>query len=1176
MAFKTFKYKLYSKGYHSAAQKPATSFFDSSYQYLKQNQGLVSLDTAISQPFNGYLNPHPVVVAGVNYTNVQEVLELADEEGNRVREDTEEVPAGTLTARPRALTRRNSDSFQFLTLQGLRKADFSPRYSHCFYTSAAAPGDAECLHTAAETQPDVRFQEDLPAWQLDTEPCLNEKTFLATSMEEIRKCMENEDYNKVNCIYQALKRNGIVPPVDTFEQVLRAIELRDMDADDPEGKMVQLLNCYQDLVSNKLKPTTEIYTIVIGSLLARAATTKGLKEGLGEDFFKIALDLFFASNYTHTRGFNQELLDRILLGANLYPGHIKCSMLTSLVSASLEYEKSEFYYISMINYARECKDAVLLKDLYDEFREATKSSERLRAYQYEVYSMVVAGLVNLDSLDVAAKLLDRLLTQIRSTDGLDSCLTLVISNFLLAVARNNPKTAYTLWTEFQQQSWVPEFSYEFYLAMLESSLGDMEVARNVSMYLYGMKPDFRKEPVSFKDYLLYPRNKGHVLSVLLHQSMQCSDTELINRLLEESICKKSPFNIELYGPIFAYFKSIEVPPAYLLRFVECHGTLLTSLTGSDQFMFLEALVAYFSSYDLLKSVTEMPFFRDVCGSFDITVCEMVPYNGLAACFEALWKAPQKIEHYGNVLELHALLITRIYDPAISQHDVSVPVVQELKNKVTERFQKLASNFRRLHLDSARCPPEVSQAVKIVRLPAETQNYFTNPGDWDKTYPLSLSTLLSVDLHAGIKEFSRLLKDGYCFDFETYKSLIRYRYVDQHVVSKSLELCPPNKGSKEELCNLLVSCTPARSLTELILSNASFQSDVRPYLSDASLLQLLKHCADVDFFIMSVGFPENFKSIAAAAEFKKTIEYLYVRLLKSKRYIEIINFNKTTSVLDLTVLMKACIRSGAYGDYLNLRKQYGREQGAEMVAIHAEYLINMFKFDEAIALVENAPVVTTAARDVSSFAQFLQSFNKKVQPIENVENTLQLANALCSLRTIQEMNAFYESVASSKQHPLIDGTNVAFAVKLELLEQMLNNLHDALPFLDLESEDCAKQVMERLNNYLSFRNRFHLPNARKEDLLQLMTIWSVVAPEAIDNLFNELVETLYASGTSPQKHLYVNDGFVLRCDSSLAATLVNWIRAFYQEEHNSENLSKVEKFQQVLGSFYPGKDVMTLI
>ncbi|AAS51562.2 ADL357Cp [Eremothecium gossypii ATCC 10895] len=1176
MAFKTFKYKLYSKGYHSAAQKPATSFFDSSYQYLKQNQGLVSLDTAISQPFNGYLNPHPVVVAGVNYTNVQEVLELADEEGNRLREETEEAPAGTLTARPRALIRRNSDSFQFLTLPGLQKSDFNPRYSQCFYTSAAAPGDAEGLHTAAEPQPDVRFQEDLPPWQLDREPCLNEKTFLATSIKEIKTCMENEDYNKVNCIYQALKRNGIVPPVNTFEQVLCAIKLRDMDADDPEGKMVQLLNCYQDLVSNKLKPTTEIYTIVIGSLLERAATTKVLKEGLGEDFFKIALDLFFASNYTHTRGFNQELLDRILLGANLYPGHIKYSMLTSLVNDSLEYEKTEFYYISMINYARECKDATRLKALYDEFREATKSNDRLRTYQYEVYSMVVAGLVSLDSLEVAVKLLDRLLTQIRSTDGLDSCQTLVLSNFLLAVARNNPKTAYKLWTQFQQHSWVPEFSYEFYLAMLESSIEDMDVARNVYMYLYGMKPDFRKDPASFKEYLLYPRNKGHVLSALLHQSMQHSDKELINRLLEESICKRLPFKIDLYGPIFAYLKSIEIPPTYLLRFIECHGTLLTSLTGSEQFIFLQALVTYFSSYDLLKSVTEMSFFRDVCASFDITVSDTIPYNGLAACFEALWKAPQKIEHYGNVLELHALLITRIYDPALSQYKISAPVVQELKSKVTERFQKLASNFRRLHLDSTRCPAEVSQAVKIVRLPTETQNYFTNPGDWDKTYPLSLSILLSVDLHAGIREFSRLLKDGYCFDFETYKSLIHYRYVDDHVVSKSLELCPSNKSSKEELCDLLVTCTPARALNELILSNPSFQSEIRPYLSDSSLLEILRHCADIDFFITSVGFPENFKSIAAAAEFRRTIEYLYVRLLKSKRYTEIISFNKITSVLDLTVLMKACIRTGAYEAYLNLKKQFGREYKAELVAIHAEYLVNIFKFDEAVALVENAAVKTTAARDVSSFAQFIQSFSKEVKTNENVENTLQLANALCSLRSLEEMNDLYESVVSSKQHPLVDGTNIAFAVKLELLEQMLNNLHDALPFLDLKSEDCKKHVMERLNNYLLFRNRFHLPNARKEDLLQLMTIWSFVAPEAIDNLFNELVETLYASGTSPQKHLYVNDGFVLPCDRSLANTLVDWIKTFYQQEHNPENLIKVENFQQVLGNFYTGKDIMTFI
>lgn len=74
MAFKSF---IYSKGYHrSAAQKKtATSFFDSSYQYLRQNQGLVNLDPVLHA---SHLHPHPVVVANVNYNNVDDILHPHD------------------------------------------------------------------------------------------------------------------------------------------------------------------------------------------------------------------------------------------------------------------------------------------------------------------------------------------------------------------------------------------------------------------------------------------------------------------------------------------------------------------------------------------------------------------------------------------------------------------------------------------------------------------------------------------------------------------------------------------------------------------------------------------------------------------------------------------------------------------------------------------------------------------------------------------------------------------------------------------------------------------------------------------------------------------------------------------------------------------------------------------
>lgn len=442
MAFKSFKYKFYSKGYHSAAQKSATSFFDSSYQYLKSNQGLVTLDTAIPQQNSCNLRPHPVAGASVNYNNVKRALRKDSEmrvlelEVRQLHEREAELAAEAENGQnaghdgPGALRqqRQRSNSFQLFaheksniidermshryystTVQQGTPAPQSPadasKYSHTKAASVAGPATPESF---IEHYKDTRLDESIPAWEEDCESCLNKETFLQVQTQQIAECMQTGNYNRVNALYQSLKRNDIVPSLATFEQVLESICRRDLDQNNIDNQMFELLNCYQDIIQNKLKPTKEIYSLVVGSLISGSIKGFDLHNANGLDFFKIAIDLFFASNLNHYRSFEQQFLDRLLLAINLYPGHVKYSYIKSFIDSSVNYDKNELYYITMLSYSKIMNEQDAVKDLYQDFRSNLKSNIKLVEHQYEVYSVILSAFVETGSLGMATKLLDKL------------------------------------------------------------------------------------------------------------------------------------------------------------------------------------------------------------------------------------------------------------------------------------------------------------------------------------------------------------------------------------------------------------------------------------------------------------------------------------------------------------------------------------------------------------------------------------------------------------------------------------------------------------------------------------------------------------------------------------------------------------------------------------------------
>lgn len=1157
----------------------------------------MNADTAILQKNGHEVVPHAVAGASINYNNVERALQRereADEIHRGIRRGSESSVNGLQGLRR---GRRGSDTLGKISHEN--KAVINEKLSHRYYSTGAgtaggnsvvtdsktlvgdgsvqkpvhsgenenaqgrsAPTPESLIEVLREQIEDTRLDDSAWPWEEDKEAFLNKETFLHTQMEQINECLSTGKYNRVNAIYQSLKRNDVVPPLPVFEQVLESICKRDMDEDNIDAKMFELLNCYQNVIQNKLKPTKKMYCLVVGSLISGSIKAFDLHNANGLDFFKIAVDLFFASNLNHSHDFDQTFLDNMLLAINLYPGHVKFGYMKSFIDSSVNYDKTEVYYITLLSYAKMLNRSDSIKDLYQEFRSQLLTNQRLVDYQYEVYSVLLSAFVETGSLNVATKLLDKLLINLQHKVGHNESAGLVLSNFLISVGKLAPEKAYALLTEFSKLKFVPEFSYEFYMVMIANCLNsNWELVKTIYDYIFPMKISFRNrgKKLGAKDYLLYPSGLESMPSTILTYALRQKDNDLIMKLLEESIVKKFSFQSSLYPYIFRYFRSVRCPDAYLLRFIDAHGSLVPA--DKLRFEFLNALVDNYQSQVLLKKTTEMPFFIEACKNFSLEHSSTINYAGFIACFQANWKSPQMLDQYSYNLELHGTVISKIYDLDEYYAGTTNDTISEFKEKVADRFRKLLANYRRIHLDANKVSPVVVQAMKMIDVPEDTLSYFQHPGDWDKSYPLSLGSTIRNSKSTGIKQYLRLKEDGYCFDYDTYAELVHQKFIDAEIISQIISNCPDTQTMKYISNTIVIKCLKFL-LEKDVLNHPLFLSTLLPNLSDKSLLRIASNCSNITHFIEKVEFPERFKSIAVQAEFKQTIAFIYDSLMKAKAYGSIIGFNETVPCLNLQSVLKSCIRGGDYEKYSVLMKKFKSELTIpEYTVLKAEYLINNQRIEEAMSLLEDeTKSIPHRTADLYTFALFLMSFKGHSISFEkSIENTLQLANVISSQVYFNEMIHVYEEAVrgeSFTESQRLDG-----CVKLELCQQILNNFEDSLQFIDLKNKDINKVFNEKMKNYLRFRSYLKINTLSETEMTQLIKIWYASSPAKVDSLFNNIVETLCLNNDATT--ININDLISFDAQKSSILKYVNLIKQFYLSDSLADEATKAKKFADVL-------------
>lgn len=1082
-------------------------------------------------------------------------------------------------------------------------------------------------------------------WGEDLDNELNKENYLNTHIEKINEAFKFGRFNMINSLYQSLKRNDIVPPLDIYEKIFISFDNRSFDNNNQNlnDKMWQLLICYQDMINNKLKPTIKIYNVLLLQIFKNSIIAFETNNLNGFDFFKIGSELIHTINKNNK--LSNETINYYLLAMNIFGKYSIDHKLVSptnnttlgektkditefnnnsdgnnittgflipdLVQLKKEvidllpsYNKDSFYFISLVRLASLKNDSDFVKQMYKEFllelSKTDNSNTSLKQNQFEIYSIFIYSLIECGEENIATKIFNNILVELQkqpNTMRSRKNISLVISNYLIPLSKIDCQKAYDMWSSFNKLDWVPEFSYVFYLLLMSNSFHNWSLTKKIYDYIFPMERQFKTRDFStfrlnprnkLSNYLLYPMNIENVIDSLMDYALQLRDDDIIAKLLEESIVKNFAFSQSLYPFIFNYLKNINVPDEYLLKFINSQGNLCPELS------FINAIVQYFKDDKMLNQIVQLDFFQKICANVKFVRENINNLSGLGLLLDSIWKLPITTENYPLYLKLYGVLITRLNDfdtlsPTLNTNekdllsqldkkeddgkDFDLVFYIKFKDKITESFIHLVKNCKTLNIDTSSIDPVISQAIKLINIPEEYLNIFTHPGDWDKSYPLSLVSKIKNDPNSTLKEFERLYNQGYCFDYSTYKEFIFNKIITPTILHKVFQF-DMSRNESIYLKNMMVNTLKTEQIQLMLLNDlAFFRENFVPYLKQSSLLKILECMKTSPFFhfnsihfIKLAGFPYMYRSLSRQIEFKEVIGQIYELLFQEERYDSIIHFNDQCRVINLEILLKSYIRSGNKNKFNEMFTKYNKSLTPEQIVdIRKEYEVENARIEKLMnpmkADVNGTPIDT-------SFAKFIQSFTTdEITVKKNPENLSQLVNGLSSLPTLDSLIPYFEkNIENIPEYKLNNDKQLKIQIRLGVSSQILENLLKAsnifVNYCPDKSQIPIAPFKSRIRLYYNFKTYLRDKILLTDDLLLLVKIWSNISPTEVVKLLDNIIETIYLEeGPIKVGILHLPHRLRWKFNKSTLNLVLDAIEFHCQSREDLEHLTKIKTLKQ---------------
>lgn len=266
-------------------------------------------------------------------------------------------------------------------------------------------------------------------------------------LTQIYRCFLNEDNVEVYALYQAIKRNELPMSVSVFNVVLNATKNRYITGESVESKLTTILNIYSDMISLQLKPNSTTYEIVLSSLLQGAFSSFEMflvsdsvettlddngavtssKIDKGTNYFKLAIDIFMAGNVSKIHTLDHLIYELILTGLNVFNYRFSepenFIQFLNILNASKCFVKNEIYYINLMRFVVNQQDDKssaykFLINIYNEFKQESAVNVQLLKQQFNVYSVLLYSLIQVNQISLATKILDNLLIAVRQDNSL--------------------------------------------------------------------------------------------------------------------------------------------------------------------------------------------------------------------------------------------------------------------------------------------------------------------------------------------------------------------------------------------------------------------------------------------------------------------------------------------------------------------------------------------------------------------------------------------------------------------------------------------------------------------------------------------------------------------------------------------------------------------------------------
>lgn len=738
MPFNCFKYNFYasSKRYHTAAKNNATAFFDSSFNYIRQNSHLLSLES-ISNGSKRYPNPHPANSTTTNYLTFDyngnnNILVNDDENNNNNSSATHSESDYTHLSNPMTLILPyqldhlslsiNQTGYQQV-LKKVPTVDVSavlnssntkfkqplPKYHqqqsrHYLHTTVQIK-EHQSQQKSSPTL--VEEKEDTPKYFQPTEDIpdieLSDATFLDQQTRVILEAYDSKQYEKIHSVYMAIKRNNLIPSREIYSLVLKSIVKRTID-DSTDEKLSTMLNVYQDLLHHKIKPDLEIYSTVISQLLDSSINSSidSQISTNGLDFFKIAIDIFNASNSLQIQKFDNKIINSILVGMNIYPGFVDPIQLQNFLNNQSYIKKSHIYYIGLINHCKLTNDSAQAIKLYEDFKIQSLESPELAGKQFLIYSAFISTLVQTGEITLATKFLDKLLTTIKNYNDYEPKINMLLTSYLLSLSKENISKALEIWEQFNSIDWIPEFSYGFYTHLL-NDVTEYSDAQKIYNYMVVLPRDLEeKQNFELETLLLRPQSIDSISRYII-SAVQFNDKTTVLKAIKESLIRKTTFDFTVYPIIFQYFQNMDLTT----RVVNAHGL---SMNPQQRFEFLTYLTSFdnIETYMDNKDIASSFFFQNLVGYYKMY--ENKNYEGFYKILNSIFQK----EPDSSFIPLCSSLIVEFYDLDNFYSEIQNNKTLEFKTNLTSYFKQLIDEFN-LNEEEAENLPELTLiAIKLIR------------------------------------------------------------------------------------------------------------------------------------------------------------------------------------------------------------------------------------------------------------------------------------------------------------------------------------------------------------------------------------------------------------------------------------------------------------------------------